>query len=317
MSSDDRRRRPSREERELAREAGREAAKVARQKAKQAAEAAKAKARQAADEAAGEAIEAALAAHRETLGQGDNPFGLLWERDDAGRRGGGGGGARRGRGSGLNRDEIVGVALRIAEAEGPEAVSMRRIAKELGVGTMSLYHHVPTKDDLLDLMHDQVMGDLLVPADALGATWQEGLFAICHRTRAVYTRHAWMLSGAWERPQFGPRAFAHIEQSLQVMRGVPRGKALVMLGAADDFVLGFVARQVAERDAHQRAGLDQQQFQDALRPYVEGLLREHAADYPALAEFVDDEWDQDADERFEAGLRWLVAGMAMDLPSGA
>jgi AcrR family transcriptional regulator len=241
-----------------------------------------------------------------------SPFGLLWERDDAAKPG-----SPRGGGAGLNRAEIVAVALRIAEAEGPDAVSMRRIAKELGVGTMSLYHHVPTKDDLLDLMNDQVMGEMLVPEDELGETWQDGLIAISRRTRAVYTRHAWMISGAWERPQFGPRAFAHIEQSLQVMRGVPRKQALVMLGAADDFVLGFVARQIAEQEAYQRAGLDRQQFQDALRPYVEGLLREHAADYPALAEFVDDEWDQDADERFEAGLRWLVAGMAMDMRSGA
>jgi AcrR family transcriptional regulator len=304
MSSDDRRRRPTREERELARDVARKAGKVARQKAKEAA-----------DDAREQAIEAALAARSDTLG-GHGPFGLLWERDEAGVRGGPRGGAR-GRGSGLNRHEIVATALKVAEAEGPEAVSMRRIAKELGVGTMSLYHHVPTKDDLLDLMTDQVMGELVLPEDQLGATWQEGLLAISRRTREVYTRHSWMLSGAWERPQFGPRAFAHIEQSLQVMKGVPREKALIMLGVADDFVLGFVSRGLAERQALARAGLDQGEYQEALRPHVEGLLREHADEYPALAQFVDAEWDQDADERFEAGLRWLVAGMAMDLRSGA
>lgn len=317
MSSDDRRRRPSREEREVARQAG----QAARKKAKAAADAARAKAKEAAESAREEAMEAAFAARREAEAArgrkpGDaategGPFGLLWQPEAPSPRGG------RGRGSGLNREEIVTAALRVAEAEGPDAVSMRRIAKELGVGTMSLYHHIPTKDDLLDLMTDQVMGELVLPDDALGDTWQEGLAAISRRTREVYQRHGWMLSGAWERPQFGPRAFAHIEQSLQVMKGVPRERALVMLGVADDFVIGFVSRSIAERQALQRAGLDQAQYQDALRPYVESLLREHADAYPALAQFVDAEWDQDEDERFERGLRWLIAGMAMDLPSGA
>jgi AcrR family transcriptional regulator len=315
--SSDRRRRPSQEEREVARQAG----QAARQKAKEAANAARAKAKEAADAAREEAMEAAFAARREAeaargraLGEhvGDHgPFGLLWQPEAPVAHGG------RGRGSGLNRGEIVAAALRVAEGEGPDAVSMRRIAKELGVGTMSLYHHIPTKDDLLDLMNDHVMGELVLPGDALGDTWQEGLAAISRRTREVYTRHGWMLSGAWERPQFGPRAFAHIEQSLQVMKGVPRERALVMLGVADDFVLGFVSRAAAERAAMQRAGLEQQQYQDALRPYVEDLLREHADQYPALAQFVDAEWDQHEDERFERGLQWLIAGMAMDLPSGA
>jgi AcrR family transcriptional regulator len=322
MSSSDRRRRPSQEERELARQAG----QAARQKAKEAANAAKAKAREAARDVAEaareEALEAAFAARREAeaargrmVGEdadGEHgPFGLLWQPEAPAARGG------RGRGSGLNREQIVTAALRVAEAEGAEAVSMRRIAKELGVGTMSLYHHIPTKDDLLDLMTDQVMGELVLPEDALGDTWQEGLTAISRRTREVYNRHSWMLSGAWERPQFGPRAFAHIEQSLEVMKGVPKEQALVMLGVADDFVIGFTSRAIAERQALARAGMDQVQWQDALRPYVEGLLREHADDYPNLAQFVDAEWDQDEAERFERGLRWLIAGMAAELGSGA
>lgn len=315
MSSSDRRRRPTREERELAHQAG----QAARQKAKDAANAARAKAKKAGEAARDEAMEAAFAARREAeaargraLGEEDaqSPFGLLWQPEAPSGRGG------RGRGSGLNREEIVAAALRVAEADGPDAVSMRRIAKELNVGTMSLYHHIPTKDDLLDLMTDQVMGELILADDALGGTWQEGLAAISRRTREVYNKHSWMLSGAWERPQFGPRAFAHIEQSLEVMKGVPKEQALVMLGVADDFVIGFVSRALAERQALARAGMDQAQWQDALRPYVEGLLREHAEAYPNLAQFVDAEWDQDEDERFERGLRWLLAGMAMDLASG-
>ena len=184
MSSSDRRRRPTQEEREVARQAG----QVARQKAKEAAQAARAKAKEAGEAAREEAIEAAFAARREaeaargrTVAPDAGPFGILWQPEaPASGRGRGRGG------SGLNREEIVTAALRVAEAEGPGAVSMRRIAKELGVGTMSLYHHIPTKDDLLDLMTDQVMGELVLPDDPLGDTWQEGLTAISRRTREVY-----------------------------------------------------------------------------------------------------------------------------------
>jgi AcrR family transcriptional regulator len=337
MSSDERRRRPTREEREAARREAKQIGEAAKAKAKQAAETAKTKAKEAAyaaaEEARGEAMEAAFAARREAhaardrarghaVPAEDNPFGLLWEAEDEARsggmrgRGGHGGRGGRGRGSGLNRHEIVSVALQIAESDGPDAVSMRRIAKELGVGTMSLYHHVPTKDDLLDLMHDQVMGELLVPADELADDWQEALKQISRRTRDVYARHAWMVSGAWERPQFGPRAFAHIEQSLQIMKGIPQDQALRMLGVADDYVIGFVSRQVAEGQALARAGMSQEEMLEALRPYVEGLLKDRADAFPALAAFADDaDWAQDPDERFEAGLNWLVAGMAMALRS--
>lgn len=241
---------------------------------------------------------------------GENPFGLLWEDvgEASGRRG-------RGRGSGLGREEIVAAALKVAEAEGPEAVSMRRIAKELGVGTMSLYHHIPTKDDLLDLMHDHVMGELVIDADELADEWQEALAQISRRTKAVYERHSWMVSSAWERPQFGPRAFAHIEQSLAIMAGVPTAQALQMLGVADDYVIGFVSRQVATREALRRADMDMKAYQEALRPYVERMLTDRADEFPTLARFIGEDWNENEDERFEQGLQWLLAGMAQALPS--
>jgi len=101
------------------------------------------------------------------------------------------------------------------------------------------------------------------------------------------------------------------------MKGIPQDQAMVMLGVADDYVIGFVSREAAARSAYERAGMDERQFMEELRPYVEGLLAERADEFPALAGFVGDDWAQNSDERFEAGLRWLVAGMAMDVRSGA
>jgi len=82
--------------------------------------------------------------------------GPIWTRPEPARR------AAR-----IGRDDIARAALAIADRDGFAAVSMRRLARELGVGTMSLYHYLRTKDDLLELMDDAVVGELLMPSEAL------------------------------------------------------------------------------------------------------------------------------------------------------
>ena len=74
----------------------------------------------------------------------------------------------------FSRDDIAQAALRIADTEGFDALSMRRLAAELDAGTMTLYHYVQTKDELLTLVNDAVMGELLIPADELPTDWRGG-----------------------------------------------------------------------------------------------------------------------------------------------
>ena len=93
----------------------------------------------------------------------------------------------------LTRDKIALAALFIADRAGFEAVSMREVASQLGAGTMTLYHYVRTKDDLVALMDDALMAEVLVPERELPKGWREQLAAIARRTRAVYTRHPWAL----------------------------------------------------------------------------------------------------------------------------
>lgn len=240
------------------------------------------------------------------------PFGLLWTepKPPTGQRGGRG----RGRGGGLTRDEIVAAALRLAaDAGDPDAVSMRAIAAELNVGTMSLYHHVPTKDDLLDLMQDVVMGELVIADDELPGDWREALRAISVRTYEVYRRHPWMVAGGWERPTMGPRAFAHIEQSLSIFADMdlPIQQIGEILGAADDYVIGFVTRQLATERAVRRYDLTMDQYQEALQPYVNRMIEQ--GDYPNLKRFAGEEWRIEGQDRFERGLAFLLDGIAAAL----
>src|ERR671924_315257 len=89
------------------------------------------------------------------------------------------------------RERIAQAALKIADEDGFEAVTMRRVAAELGAGTMTLYHYVRNKRELAALMDDAVMGELLVPEEELADDWREGLAQIARRTYQCFLRHPW------------------------------------------------------------------------------------------------------------------------------
>lgn len=157
---------------------------------------------------------------------------LIWSRPEAGRRAGR-----------LNRETISAAALSIADSEGFEAVSMRRIAARLGASTMSLYHYVHTKTDLTALMDDALMAEILVPEGELPAEWRAAITAVAYRTRDVYARHPWALLSMRGAPP-GPNAMRHFEQSLEALADAPmdlEGK-LTLLQLVDDFVIGHSLR---------------------------------------------------------------------------
>jgi AcrR family transcriptional regulator len=169
---------------------------------------------------------------------------LIWLRPQPGER--------LGR---LTRAKISAAAVGIADAEDFEAVSMRRIAVRLGVSTMSLYHYVRTKADLLALMDDVLMGEILVPEGQLPRGWREAISAIARRTRAVFTKHPWALLSMRGAPP-GPNAMRHFEQSLEALEEAPmsaEGK-LAVLQLVDDFVFGHSLR-TAEASASSGSNL--------------------------------------------------------------
>ena len=120
---------------------------------------------------------------------------------------------------------------------------MRRVAAELGAGTMTLYHYVRTKDELLALVDNAVMGELLIPPDEVPEGWRAGMREIAHRTRATFVRHPWIV----EMPKnidSGPNGSLHFEQSLAVMArpGCRSTSASSSSLLVDDYVFGYIQR---------------------------------------------------------------------------
>jgi AcrR family transcriptional regulator len=117
------------------------------------------------------------------------------------------------------RAEITAVALRVADAEGLHAVSMRRVAAELGTGAASLYRYVETRDELLDLMTDATAAEYRLGAP--DGDWLAALVALGEQARVILRRHPWLAGLTLTRPVIGPGNIAVMEHFLAVLAGHP------------------------------------------------------------------------------------------------
>ncbi len=226
---------------------------------------------------------------------------------------------RPGRGS-YTRAQIAACAIAIADAEGLEAVSMRRIARELGAGTMTLYHYVRNKDDLFSLMDDAIMGEVLVPADELPKDWRVALTAIAHHTRAAFGRHPWSFEGL-RNARGGPNSLRHFEQSIGAVAqtGLDETGQLELLTLVDDYVFGFVVREQQLMDFD---------VEPELQPELVAFLEDSLAtgEFPNIERFVQGEEptlgfarfaEMAADQgRFDRGLTQLLDGVELALERG-
>lgn len=161
-------------------------------------------------------------------------------------------GPRRGRRPSLSREEIVAAAVALADAAGIEAVTMRRVAAEVGAGAMSLYSYAPDKETLLELMVDHVSAELTV-TDPPSGDWRTDLKAVAHRQRAHMLRHPWLPAALSTRRVPGPHTLAFLEHALAVLRptGLDGAAKLEVFAQLTAFVAGQVAYEVAQSAAAQ------------------------------------------------------------------
>jgi AcrR family transcriptional regulator len=219
------------------------------------------------------------------------------------------------RASGLSRDAIVAAAIEIADEEGIEAVSIRRIATKLEARPMSLYTHIEHKGELVDLMIDEVMGEALLPGE-VPQDWREALRQIAHRTRGAARAHPWMLATAFRRPLLGPKALRHIDQSLAAVSTLelPFERKRAVLLSVDMYTLGYVRWELLSPHGQGSpcAGRDEMPSHEQIDAY----LREQVAsgEYPHLAAIAASDLTLGVKpESFEAGLEWLLAGIAAEV----
>ncbi|MER7892786.1 TetR/AcrR family transcriptional regulator [Micromonospora sp. NPDC094482] len=180
--------------------------------------------------------------------------------------------SRRGR-TDLTVDRIVRAAIELADAEGLAALSMRRVAERLGVGTMSLYTHVPGKGELLDLMLDTVYGETVSP-DAPPTGWRARLEDVARQSWALYLRHPWLLQVATTRPPLGPNLIARYERELRAVDGIgltdlEMDAVVTLIGG---FVHGAVRGAVEAAQAAERTGMTEEQWWGAHAPYLEKAM---------------------------------------------
>jgi AcrR family transcriptional regulator len=207
----------------------------------------------------------------------------------------------------LSVEAIVAAALRVLRAEGLDAVTMRRVADELGTGAASLYVHVADKDELHALMLDQVVGQLSLPAPEPDR-WQEQLKDVCRDMLRLMEVNVGIARVAIANVPLGPNALAWLDWTLGLLRaaGVPDQVAAY----ACDILPLYVTAVGFEHSIYAAAGFDEAAVADRvtqMRTYFTSLPAERFPNVVALAVPLT---TGAGDDRFEFGLDVLVQGLA-------
>jgi AcrR family transcriptional regulator len=222
-----------------------------------------------------------------------------------------------GRGRGLSQADIVDVAVAVADAEGTAAVSMRRIAKDLQAGVMSLYWHVESKEELHRLMLETVQAEIMA-ADPTG-DWRADLSVYARNIRAAVQRHPWAIDYIGAGPPSGPNDARNADRLIAALGGLGLDvKSTVWaLMTVSTYVIGAALREIQELRWHQAAEetMSVMPEADIAAAFAEFDRRVRGSGrYPHLAQVLEAGIDPDApetrDERFEFGLTCVLDGIA-------
>ncbi|HEY1388682.1 MAG TPA: TetR/AcrR family transcriptional regulator C-terminal domain-containing protein [Ktedonobacterales bacterium] len=210
----------------------------------------------------------------------------------------------------LSREQIVRAAIELADAEGLEALTMRRLATKLDAGAMSLYWHIPNKEDLLDLMLDVAFGEV-APPERLSGDWRADLRLFAHLMLGVLRRHTWLPSLLSSRMLPGPNTLRYVELFLADLDGLGLDDSAIadILSTVDAYVDGFAQREAAAAETRRQAGMTEAEWQAALTAYFQQVLSN--GQYPMLARVIAANTDNNANANFESGLECVLDGIAV------
>src|SRR6266542_3604472 len=224
---------------------------------------------------------------------------LIWFRRPRGRRG---------PVPTLSRDQITKAALELADAGGLEQVSMRKLASKLDAGATSLYWHVQSKDDLHELMVDEVIGEISLPRPSVD--WIADLRAIALASFETYREHRWIvLLGI--QPGLGPKTRRFGEVALRVFDPLELelSTRVNVLAALNNYTFGFIHREFAWEQLRERSGLSDEEWNARLQTYLEEASERDAA----IAQQMGERFGLARRDSFEFGLECLLDGVAASI----
>ncbi|MEN3538039.1 TetR/AcrR family transcriptional regulator [Microbispora sp. ZYX-F-249] len=213
----------------------------------------------------------------------------------------------------LTHAQIAAAAVEIADAEGLDAVSMRRLAERLGVATMGLYRYVRGKDDVIELMVDAVYAGEGPPAE--GRDWREVLHGSALRLRALMLRHPWLVETTAQAAPLTPNFVARADRLLASLYGLglDADTAMTVLDTVDAFVSGATTARIRMARLMRKEGAEKMDdLRDRYSSRMKWLLE--SGRYPAFERYIREGVRKDDDDwQFELGLESVLDGVAARL----
>ncbi|MGW0250215.1 TetR/AcrR family transcriptional regulator [Nocardia goodfellowii] len=214
----------------------------------------------------------------------------------------------------LTREHIVAEAVALLDAEGMEALTMRQLGARLNAGATSLYRHVANRDELIELVVDEVYGEIAVPGIRNPHEWRGATVQFAANMRAMILRHPWM-AGTLSQvglSHLGPNVTRMTDRMIALFQagGFTPGEVGDAISALSSYVVGSGVSEAAWLTAIARTGGTEAELVADLRPAVE----QAAAEFPRLtADLATESWDQDPaevrDRKFTYGLDRLLDGL--------
>lgn len=202
----------------------------------------------------------------------------------------------------LSTQAIVDSAITIADVDGLDAVSIRRVAAILEVRPMSLYTHIISKDELLALMANELMGTLILEPP-LPDDWREALSLIAHRIFRMFASHPWLLTLLAQRPRHGPNVTRQAKQLADAVASLrlPPEEMWTLLSIVNDYILGHALRVATT---------------GSTRDFVENLSERDRSELPDLSALARTEETRRSGEVFERGLQVVLDGVEQRFVTG-
>ncbi|WP_374776854.1 TetR/AcrR family transcriptional regulator [Streptomyces sp. NBC_01310] len=220
----------------------------------------------------------------------------------------------------LSRTQIVAAAVRLLDAEGIEALSMRKLGTGMGAAATSLYRHVAGKDELIGLVVDEVYGELEVPRADTPGEWREAVSRSGHGLRAMALRHPWVASvlGQVGPAHLGPNLMRMSERMLALFQtaGFPAGEADLAMKAVISYVVGATTSEAAYLSLLARSGQSEQEWLESLRPAVEQASAGHPLPSEEHAAQESRDPRKAREESFDYGLQRVLDGLQARLGGG-